>query len=48
MNGTIVPKYFELNYRTFQFLIISEISLNKISYNFPFWLNLNKLFLLNH
>jgi len=44
----IVPKYLELNYRTFQFLIISEISLNKISYNFPFWLNLNKLFLLNH
>lgn len=44
----IVPKYLELNYKTLQFYIISEVSLSKISYNFPFWLNLNKLFLLNH
>jgi ribosomal protein S4 len=41
----IVPKYLELNYKTFQFFIISDISLSKITYKFPFWLNLNKLFL---
>jgi ribosomal protein S4 len=44
----IVPKYLEINYRTFQFFIISDINLSKISSNFPFWLNINKLFLLNH
>jgi ribosomal protein S4 len=44
----IVPEYLEINYRTFQFFIVSDISLSKISSNFPFWLNINKLFLLNH
>lgn len=44
----IVPKYLEINYKILQFFIISEIHLSQISYNFPFWLNLNKLFLLNH
>lgn len=44
----VVPKYLEINFKTFQFFVISEINLSKISYNFPFWLNLNKLFLLNH
>jgi ribosomal protein S4 len=43
----IVPKYLEINYKTLQFFVISEINFNKISYNFPFWLNLNKLFILN-
>ena len=44
----IVPKYLEINYKTLQFFVISEINCNKNSYNFPFWLNLNKLFILNH
>lgn len=44
----ITPKYLEISYKTLQFFIISEININKISYNYPFWLNLNKLFLLNH
>jgi ribosomal protein S4 len=47
-NKLIIPPYLEINYKTLQFFIISEISLNKISYNFPFWLNLNKLFLLHN
>jgi ribosomal protein S4 len=44
----IVPQYLEINYKTLQFFVISEINYNKNSYNFPFWLNLNKLFILNH
>lgn len=47
-NKLLIPKYFEINYRTFQFYIVSDINFNKISYSFPFWLNLNRLFLLNH
>ena len=43
-NSSIIPKYLEINFKTFQCLIISDINLNKIVYNFPFWLNLNKLF----
>lgn len=39
----VIPKYLELNYKTFQCIIISDISHNKIMYNFPFWLNLNIL-----
>lgn len=44
----VVPKYLEINYKTFQVFIISEINLSKLSYNIPFWLNLNKIFILNH
>jgi small subunit ribosomal protein S4 len=40
----IIPKYLEINFKTFQCLIISDINFNKIMYNFPFWLSLNKLF----
>lgn len=43
-NLSIIPKYLEINFKTFQCLIVSDINLNKIVYNFPFWLNLNKLF----
>jgi small subunit ribosomal protein S4 len=39
----ILPKYLEINFKTFQCLVISDISYNKIMYNFPFWLNLNVL-----
>lgn len=39
----IIPKYLEINFKTFQCLIISDISYNKIMSNFPFWLNLNIL-----
>lgn len=43
-NFLIIPKYLEINFKTFQCLIISDINFNKIIHNFPFWLNLNKLF----
>jgi len=38
-----IPKYLEINYKTFQCIIISDIKYNKILYTFPFWLNLNFL-----
>jgi ribosomal protein S4 len=39
----IIPKYLEINFKTFQCVVISNISYNKIMHNFPFWLNLNVL-----
>lgn len=39
----VIPKYLELNYKTFQCIVLSDISYNKIMHNFPFWLNLNIL-----
>lgn len=38
-----IPKYLEINFKTFQCIVISDISYNKIIYSIPFWLNLNYL-----
>ena len=38
----IIPEYLEINFNTFQCLILSDINPNTFFYMFPFWLNLNK------
>lgn len=42
-NWFIPPKYLQINYKTFQIILVSDIKYTKIIHVFPFWLNINSL-----
>jgi len=39
----IPPNYLQINYKTFQILLISNVKHSKVIFHFPFWLNINSL-----